>query len=442
MSDETTASSVRSRRRFLRDAALIGAAGLTAAAMPEATEARRAVAASRSEELPIDHVIIACQENRSFDHYYGYYPNADSFGVPPGFTVPDGHGGTVAPSHLTSHSTKDIAHEWAPIHAEWDQGRMDGFYTTDGSLSLGYYDRSDLGYYYALADHFTLCANYFCSLLGPTFPNRLYLWSGTSGGNTSNKIAPGSLHWPTITDLLDAHGITWKCYNLGLGAVLAEFNALMFFSRWYRDPRLYRPASELYADLRNGTLPQVSWLIPSVFTCEHPPASIEWGQGEMALIISALMLSRVWTRSAFFLTYDEGGGFFDHVRPPQFDAYGAGLRVPTLVVSPYARRGYVASAQYEHSSILRFLETRFKLPTLASINHQFDQRTPAQNNDAAGGNAFGPPAPPRDGRADIGDMTEVFDVDQDPNYRPQLPAVPTPPRQKVGARRLRAAIRR
>src|SRR5439155_23904863 len=119
------------------------------------------------------------------------------------------------------------------IHSEWNRGAMDGFVTTDGSAALGYYDGSDLPYYYGLANAFTLCGNYFCSLLGPTTPNRLYLWTATSGGNTSNSISAGSLDWRTIVDLLDAHKVTWKSYSLGLGtgsrAGLEGLKALTFF---------------------------------------------------------------------------------------------------------------------------------------------------------------------------------------------------------------------
>src|SRR6266700_2208027 len=139
----------------------------------------------------------------------------------------------------------------------------------------------------------------------------------------------------------------------------------------------------------------------------------------MAEVIKNLMSSKLWSSSALFLTYDEGGGFFDHVAPPQVDAYGLGFRVPTLVVSPWSKRGHVSGQLYEHSSILKFIERRFGLPSLASINHQFDTQTPAKNNDAANGKAFGPPAPPRDGLPQLGDFYEIFDFTQNPDYHPK-----------------------
>ncbi len=132
------------------------------------------------------------------------------------------------------------------------------------------------------------------------------------------------------------------------------------------------------------------------------------GQQKMQQVITALMNSPVWRSSALFFTYDEGGGYFDHVAPPQVDAYGLGFRVPMLVVSPWAKRGYISDHLYEHSSVLKFIERRFGLPSLASVNHQFDTQTPGTNNDAANGQPFGPPAPPRDGLTQIGDFYEVF----------------------------------
>ncbi len=374
----------------------------------------------------ITHVLIACQENRSFDTYYGYYPKAGSFGIPTNYSQPDGKGGIVKPQHATQPTTSDINHGWAGIHSEYDDGKMDGFVTTNGTNAMYYYDGSDLPYYYALADAFTLCGNYFCSLLGPTDPNRLYLWSATCGGNTSNRIAHGSLSWPTIVDLLDTSTITWKCYNFGLGTTITKlevFNTLIFFQKWQNDPRITFTENDYYNDLQAGTLPQVSFLITEGKVSEHAPESVLAGQQQMEKVLNALMQSSAWTSSALFFTYDEAGGFFDHVAPPQVDAYGLGIRVPTMVISPYARRGYVSGQLYDHSSVLKYLERRFGLPTLASVNHQFDTSTPSKNNDAASGGASGPPAPPRDTLAQLGDFYEAFDFTQDPNYHPTLPTV-------------------
>jgi phospholipase C len=375
----------------------------------------------------IQHVIIACQENRTFDVYFGHYPRAGKFGIPSDYSQPDGRGGTVKPHHFSSPISADIDHTWPSIHREWNHGAMDGFFTTDGPGALGYYDGSDLAYYYALAHSFTLCGNYFCSVLGPTAPNRLALMAGTAGGNTTDSVGVGRLDYPTIVDLLDASHVSWKCYNLGRGtgstSLLELFNALKYFKKWQSDPRLQFRETDYKEDLLSGTLPQVSFLITEEGISEHPPEDIQKGQQKMAQVIKALMASRAWNNSVLFLVYDEGGSFFDHVAPPQVDAYGLGFRVPMLVISPYARRGYVSGQLYEHSSILKFIERRFGLPSLASVNDQFDTSTPGTNNDAAHGQAFGPPAPPRDGLRQIGDFSEAFDFSQDPNYHPSLPSL-------------------
>ena len=302
---------------------------------------------------------------------------------------------------------------------------MNGFFTTDGPSALGYYDGFDLAYYYALGDSFTLCGNYFCSELGPTVPNRLALMAGTAGGNTADGLDAGSLDYPTIVDLLDAFHVSWKCYNLGQGTgstlSLSHYNGLNFFKKWNSDPRLQFKEKDYNEDLLKGTFPQVSFLITEGGISEHPPDDILKGQKKMAQVIEGLMDSSAWKNSVLFLVYDEGGGFFDHVAPPRVDAYGLGFRVPMLIISPYARRGYVSGQLYEHNSILKFIERRFGLPSLASVNHQFDTSTPGANNDAANGQAVGPPAPPRDGLPQIGDFSEAFDFSQDPNYHPSLP---------------------
>src|SRR5712692_5148940 len=411
------------RRRTLQQLGVLAGAGLTLDAGIFSASTAMASIADPAAANPIKHILIACQENRTFDEYFGYYPRAGKFGIPANYSQPDGNGGTVSPYHFFFPFSNNPSHSWQDIHREWNRGAINGFYTTDGWDVLGYYDGSDLSYYYGLADSFTLCGRYFCSLLGPSTPNRFALISGTAGGNTTNTVNRGSQDWPTLVDLLDAHKITWKCYNLGAGTgtSLEDFNVLVFFKRWQHDPRLNFTEDDYQADLKAGILPQVSFLITEALVSEHPPADIQMGQKKMAEVINDLIGSRLWQSSALFFTYDEGGGYFEHVAPPQVDAYGMGFRVPTLVVSPYARRGYVSGQLYEHSSILKFIERRFGLPSLASINRKFDKSTPGTNNDAANGKPTGPAAPPRDGLAQIGDFYEAFDFSQNPNYYPNLP---------------------
>ncbi len=416
----------QSRRSALRKLSTLARAGLALNAGTYALDSIE-LSVKESQINPINHVLVACQENRSFDEYYGYYPRAGSFGIPKGYYQPNGQGGKVYPYHFPFPISNDISHSWQDIHRELHKGAMDGFYTTDGFDAMGYYTSSDLSYYYTLADSFTLCGNYFCSVLGPSDPNRIALWTGTCGGITRNVSDSATLDWPTIVDLLDQYRVTWKCYNLGLGMGserngIGGNNPLAYFKKWQNDPRLYYQEADYFYDLGSKKLPQVSFLITQTLIDEHPSLDIRVGHRVMEEVINALKQSYAWKSSILFLTYDEGGGYFDHVAPPQVDAYGMGFRVPALVISPYAKRGYVSGQLYEHSSILKFIERRFGLPTLASINHQFDTSTPGMNNDAANINSLGPPASPRDGLSAIGDFYEVFDFSQDPNYYPSLPS--------------------
>ncbi len=398
------------RRAFLRDAATVGAAGL---ALPLASAS--AASAKPRGASPIRHVVVSCQENRSFDHYYGYAPWVGNQGVPAGYAQPDGHGGSVVPYEFTALSTPDVGHSWTAMHEAWDGGRMDGFYTTSGIDCLGYYTAAELPFYYSLFANFTLCANYFCSVMGPTWPNRFYLAAATSGGITTNGVwGYGVLDYPCILDLLEAAGVTWKVYNIG-GMDNVPYgdsdNVYVFFKRFAHDPRTRKTMTDYLHDAATGNLPNVSFMIPSYTrqVDEHPPADVSVGMGYQQRLISALMGSPQWSQSAYILTYDESGGYFDHVSPPQVDAYGLGPRVPTWIISPHAKPSHLETTLYEHSSVLKFIERTFALPTLASINHRFDAGTPGgPNNQAAGTDPVGPPARPRDGLSFVGDLSECF----------------------------------
>ena len=395
------------RRTFLKGAGALGVAGLAGPLLSR-------VPTLASSGIPINHIVVDMQENRSFDHYFGFAPFAGSFGVPPGYSQPDGQGGTVIPHHFTSLSTPDIGHSWSAMHSEYHGGKMDGFYTTDGINCMGYYTQADLPFYYSLFDEFTLCANYFCSLMGPTWPNRFYLTAGTSGGITTNGVwGYGVFNYPIILDLLDAAGVTWKVYNVSMDSIPFgnTDNVFVFWQRYAHDQRTRGSKGEYLTDLSLGRLPQVSFIIPSFARGldEHPPADVSVGMGIQQELITALRQSSAWASSVYLVTYDESGGYFEHVPSAQLDAYGLGIRVPTWVISPFAKKRHLEGTLYEHTSILKFIETVFNLPTLASVNHQFDTSTPGgPNNAASNGQAVGPPAPPRDGRPEIGNLMECF----------------------------------
>jgi phospholipase C len=401
-----------SRRRFLQGSAAAGASTVLAGGFPAVIRA----AGQAGADTPLRHVVISMQENRSFDHYFGYAPWIGSFGPPAGYSQPDGQGGVVEPYHFPSLSTPDIPHDWGSVHEQWNGGAMDGFLTNAGIWALGYYTAADLPFYYGLHESSTLCANFFCSVLGPTWPNRFYLAAGTSGGITTNGVwGFGVFDYPMILDLLDAAGVTWKVYNIGWDSVPYgnTDNVFLFWKKYAHDVRTLGSKGSYLNDVRMGRLPQVSFIIPSYARGwdEHPPADVSIGMGIQEELVTALRQSPIWDSSAYIITYDEHGGYFDHVTPPVLDAFGAGVRIPTWVISPWAKPGYLDPTAYDITSILKFLERLHGLPTLASVNHQFDSGTPVGGNyeAAAPGASAGPPAKPRDDRTDIGDLFNAFD---------------------------------
>jgi phospholipase C len=243
--------------------------------------------------------------------------------------------------------------------------------------------------------------------------------SGTSGGITSNGICClgilDSGRWPIILDLLEEAGVTWKIYNLiGIDDILTgeTDNTAVFWSRWGHDPRTFATQQDYLQDCVAGTLPAVSWVIGSSRDelDEHAPADVSIGMRRQQQLIEALRASPLYPRSAFLLTYDEHGGFLDHVPPPRLDAFGLGFRVPLWVISPLLRRrGVVATRRPgEHVSTLKLVERLHGLPTLASRNHAFDHATPI----GPGHDANGAPAPPRDGLSAISDLTDLFALDR------------------------------
>jgi phospholipase C len=422
------------RRELLAAAAAGGSALATAGLLSHPLVARALDAPPACGTLAdIEHVVILIQENRSFDHYLGSYRGVRGFADPSVMRLDDGSGLSVLaqpgypggfrgdhlyPFHLDSfhngECTNDINHSWAPQHAYWNGGRLDGFVrghiavdgAADGPLTMGYYTRRDLPFLYALADAFTVCDRYHCSVIGPTDPNRLYSMAasldpaGTHGGpilSTSGTRVErvGRLTYTTMPEQLEARGISWKVYSTPDGNL--GDNVLPYFRGIVANPALAARAlvptfpGTFEVDCALGTLPQVSWLLAPLVQSEHPPAPPELGAVAIALALAALTGNpALWARTALFVTYDENGGFFDHVPPPvpppgtpgEFlstsplppDAggvtgpIGLGFRVPMLVVSPLSRGGLVCSDVFDHTSLLRFIETRFgaEVPNLTA----------------------------------------------------------------------------
>jgi phospholipase C len=420
------------RRLFPTAAAFAGAATLAPSLLFGA--ARKPDRAQWSTSNKIKHVVILCQENRSFDHYFGFF--ADTLGqgnhraegfVPRDLVYRDSSGKGYHPEHLTHYCDADPDHSWEGSHTKWNGGAMDGWVVAEGGATsaIQYYKPQQHIYHAKLAETFAIADHNFCAQIGPTLPNRLYLWSGTSGwsyltpattsdslpfNNPSLTAPPPMLDWPTMADVLDAAGLPWKCYSVADGSVpsaIGAFNPLIFFPSILENPlklaRATADIGEFFSDLAAGTLPAVSWIVTEAAVSEHPPAPPDMGQLLAARIVEELMASSAWDSSVLFLTYDEGGGFFDHVAPAILEsvpsglpdagwAVGPGFRVPLFVVSPYARPGTVFKPVVDHTSILQFVERTFStrsspvfLPTIAparrdlySLVHAFDfTQTPA-----------------------------------------------------------------
>ena len=441
----TGQSSRVSRRTLLKGGLALGAAGAAgwAGLSSSAGASIDRALASTPSTLPtlsdIRHVVFLMQENRSFDHYFGTLsgvrgfadpkvltnrinrtrvPVWNQYGYQPGVGVDPA--GYLQPFELQQQfptdngdCTNDISHEWGPQHQSWDAGKMDAFVQAhleaDGDANfvatMGYFTRSELSFYYALADAFTICDAYHCSVLGPTDPNRVMALSGTidptgAGGGpvlvtqtTGRPQQYGTFDWTTMPEqLLDA-GVTWKVYNDPTG--LALFNPLPYFKAYTeettRGQQLQQQAiapnypADFIADVTAGSLPQVSWIHGPVSQCEHPATAPQWGENLVQSVLDTLTSNPdVWAHTLFVLHYDENGGFFDHVPPPvpppgtageylSMDPLpataggiagpvGLGFRVPCILMSPFTMGGYTASEVFDHTSTLLLLEKIFGVP--------------------------------------------------------------------------------
>ena len=321
----------------------------------------------------IDHVVFLIQENHSFDSYFGTYPGAN--GLPTNLKVPTTPGGqpTVSPFHFISPLTHDLDHSWDAAHAAMDGGKMDGFISAEKSTdTMGYYDGSDIPNYWSYASHFELLDNFFSSLAGPSLPNHLYAVAGQSGGLVDNLTAPpdDGFDFPEMAQELQQANISWKYYN---GAAdphaFSLWNPLPGFQGFTSNQQLVSQlvyGSQFFQDLRNNTLPTVSWIVPNGQESEHPPQDIQLGMWYVTDFVNALMKSPYWANTLLVITWDDYGGFYDHVSPPQVDAYGYGPRVPAILISPYTKAGTIDNTTYDFTSVLKFIEDRFKVNPLAS----------------------------------------------------------------------------
>ena len=415
-------------RRALLGAAAGGAAVLSVGALPAwARPAARAAGVRRPDSLPfphlpagtpsmpeIKHVVVLMMENHSFDNLLGMVPfrvpgraQVDGLtlrhGQPTNFN-PDAGGHHVvarpatSPCQLTGHPGQD----WNASHQAYNGGHNDGFVKASGPVAMRFWDDTDLPFTYSLAQHFPLGQRYFCSVLAQTYPNRRFLFTGTASGlvATNNQTFQTPAANGTFFDRLDDHKIEWANYFQNAASALI----VPGFYTPARKPRL-KPMSEFYTDAAAGKLPAFTMLDPQYSTTsEENPQDIQVGEEFVARVVKALMHAPTWKNTALFITYDEHGGYYDHVPPPRaiapdaiapipvpgyptlapggYDRYG--FRVPLVVVSPWARANYVSHVVQDHTSITAFIERKWNLPAMtfrdanaAPMTDYFDFRSPA-----------------------------------------------------------------
>jgi phospholipase C len=421
------------RRTFLQ---LLSTGALSAAFPASIARALEIPANHKTGSInDIEHIVILMQENRSFDHYFGTLRGVRGYGDPRAVTLSSGKpvwnqpngSSEVLPFHpgvpnLGLQFIQDLAHDWTTTHAAWNEGNNDQWVPQKGTTTMVHMNRSDIPFHYALADAFTICDAYHCSLLGPTDPNRYYMWTGWvgndgSGGGPVIDNAEAGYGWSTFPERLQQAGVSWKIYqDIGLGLTAAESwgftsdayignfgdNSLLYFHQYQNAVEGSALANgaktgtdisasgtlfdNLRSDVASGKLPQVSWIVaPEAYT-EHPNWPANYGAWYVSQILDVLTSNpEVWSKTAFLLTYDENDGFFDHVVPPTvpqtraqglstvstaneiFEGnsenpagpYGMGMRVPMMVISPWSKGGWVNSEVFDHTSIIRFIEQRF-----------------------------------------------------------------------------------
>lgn len=508
------------RRSFLK---LLSSGALSAALPSSIARALEIPANNRTGTIAdVEHIVVLMQENRAFDHYFGTLRGVRGFGDPravklsngdPIWYQPNGSGGYVLPfrpdvSNLGLAFVEDTAHDWNSTHDAWNGGNHDQWVVKKGSTSMAYLSRQDIPFHYALADAFTVCDDYHCSLLGPTDPNRYHMWTGWvgndgSGGGPVIDNAEAGYGWSTYPERMVQAGISWKVYQdqgagldgpdfwgWGPNAYIGNYgdNSLLYFHQYQNalpGSALYEGAltgtniktlagsnpqvaphllDQFRADVMANKLPQVSYIVAPEAYCEHPNWPANYGAWYIAQFLDALTANpEVWSKTAFFLTYDENDGFFDHVVPPtppmtraqglstvpttneifagnstyEPGPYGIGLRVPMVVISPWSKGGYVSSEVFDHTSIIRFIEARHAAQNPVLIESNI---TPWR-------------------RAVTGDLTSAFDFrrpnskvvallntsayvppnqNRYPDFVPAVPTNQTMPVQETGTRPARA----
>jgi phospholipase C len=425
------------RRHFLQAtglgaaaAATVGLGGTAAAASTAGKAAAKPLRADLTGTIAdLKHVVILMQENRSFDHYFGTLNGVRGFGDKQILTWQNGNTifqqpdksrtdlGYLLPYNLTDQTDGDLDHSWSGDHEARNSGLWNDWVAAKGQETMGYFTRSEIPFQYAVADAFTICDGYHQAIMAPTSPNRMYFWTGTSSGWTSNPSDytvefgsdAGTAEVTPYPQLLQNAGVSWQVYTndqVGDSGSYPDYflgdygdNPLWFYQQFNTTDSTQGGTGALATNgavtpwqsaagapalsqthaayvlstfidaVNNGTLPQVSWIVAPAGYCEHPSYTPDYGAHYVNTVLQTLFSSTdIWESTALFITYDEHDGFFDHQLPPfpatsVTDEYisgepiGPGTRVPMLICSPWTQGGYIDSNVYDHTSMLQFLAT-------------------------------------------------------------------------------------
>jgi len=333
----------------------------------------------------IQHTVFIISENHTFDNLFGAFPGAD--GAASGLLS---YGQRIPLSVMPDSDQATLCNSWDCSIDAFDSGKMDRFdLITDDYAAYAQATQQEIPNYWAYARRFTLADRYFTSVHGPSLPNHLFAIAAQSGGVIDNGGNPGpgtncdGSSWGTVTvidssgnrseeapcfnfktlpDTLENAHISWKYYADG-GGYVSVMNQVRNSVLWNDD---VAPSAQLLTDAKTGQLPAVSWLIPPGGDSAHPPDSVCAAENWTVSVLNAVMQGPDWNSTVVFITWDDFGGFYDHVPPPQVDQFGLGPRVPLLIISPYAKAGYVSHTVSDHTSVLKFIETRYNLPPLTS----------------------------------------------------------------------------
>jgi phospholipase C len=348
---------------------------------------------------PIRHIVVIMQENRTFDNLFNGFPGADSVqsGMSDGVSIPL--------QAVPLNDGRDLHHTHGDWWRDWDGGSMDGFARSDlnpPKLPYSYVPQADVQPYWDMARQYTLGDRMFQANTGPSFVSHQFMIAGQSAGVAENPDGPvwgcdadpseraaligpdgtdlpgvfPCFDYPTLADRLDARGLSWRYYAPSAGEkffILSAYQAVRHI-RYGADWRgkVISPHTRILTDIANGELAQVTWVVPDWRHSDHPGSGNE-GPDWVASIVNAIGESKFWDSTAIFITWDDWGGWYDHVKPPSVDAMGLGFRVPLLVVSPWARHGYVSHADHEVSGILAFIEKNFDLRGLGARDARADR---------------------------------------------------------------------